>query len=62
MSNLFNLNIGEYKRDELEDLFALKYPYTKGQILVCGEKIRKKVSKDKNLKDKDRKKVDLFIN
>jgi len=62
MSNLFNLNIGEYKRDELEDLFALKYPYTKGQILVCGEKIRKKVSKDKNLKGKDRKKVDLFIN
>ena len=62
MSNLFNLTIGEYKREELEDLFALKYPYTKGQILVCGEKIRKKVSKDKNLKDKDRKKVDLFIN
>jgi len=62
MSNLFNLNIGEYKREELEELFALKYPYTKGQILVCGEQIRKKVSKDKNLKDKDRKKVDVFIN
>ena len=62
MSNLFNLNIGEYKREELEDLFSLKFPYTKGEILVCGENIRKNISGDKTLKDKDRRRVDEFIN
>ena len=40
MSNLFNLKIAEYNHKELEDLLSLQFPYTKGDVLVCGQKMK----------------------
>jgi len=61
MSNLFNLKIAEYNHKELEDLLSLQFPYTKDDVLVCGQKMKASLFKDPSLKTSDKDKVVHFI-
>ena len=61
MSSLFNLNLGEYNTKELEDLFSLNYPYTKEDISVCGQQMKSELLKDQSLLEKEKEKVNNFI-
>ena len=61
MSNLFNLKIAEYNHKELEDLLSLQFPYTKDDVLVCGQKMKASLFKDPSLKASDKDKVVHFI-
>ena len=61
MSQLFNLDIDEYNVKELEELFSLSFPYTKSDVTVCGQKMKKQLFVDPNLKEGDKDKVAKFL-
>jgi len=61
MSTLFNLNIQDYNKKELEELFSLSFPYTKDDVVICGHKMKSLLFEDPNLKIDDKDKVVKFV-
>ena len=61
MSTLFNLNIQDYNKKELEELFSLSFPYTKDDVVICGHKMKSLLFEDPNLKVDDKDKVVKFV-
>ena len=61
MSNLFNLTIKDYNNKELEELIEISFPYTKDDLIVCGEKMKSQLLQDPTLKAGDKNKVVQFI-
>jgi len=61
MSNLFNLTIGDYNNKELEDLLSISFPYTKNDVIVCGEKMKNQLLKDPSLPKDTKGRVNTFI-
>ena len=61
MSNLFNLTITDYNNKELEELIEISFPYTKDDLIVCGEKMKSQLLQDPTLKASDKNKVVQFI-
>lgn len=61
MSKLFNLNITEYNKKELEELFSLEFPYTRKDVSICGNKMKTHLFQDKSLTEHDKDKVGIFV-
>ena len=61
MSQKFNLNIQDYTKQELEDLFDLEYPYTQKEVDTKSSNLRKKLLKDASLDDGKKDEIIIFM-
>ena len=61
MSKLFNLSIEDYKKEELEDLLGLQFPYSFEDVHNSGLQMKKKMLEDTSLNADEKEKIRVFI-